>query len=141
MKVCRKGLHEYEGKQCRECKRAYHAKWKAENPEKVRANSRTWAKANAEQEKIRHRAKSLKKNTGATVEQYNQMFTDQNGNCAICNNNQSQFPIRLAVDHCHNTGKIRGLLCMLCNTALGRFNDDAEMILKAYNYLKKGSRQ
>jgi len=136
MKVCKKGLHEYEGKKCRECDKI----WRTKNRDKLLTYAKEYNAKDPIKEKGRHRAKSLKKNTGAIVEQYNQMFTNQNGNCAICNRNQSEFPIRLAVDHCHNTGKIRGLLCMLCNTALGRFNDDAEMILKAYNYLSKGNR-
>jgi len=136
MKVCKKGLHEYEGKKCRECDKI----WRTKNRDKLLTYAKEYNAKDPIKEKERHRAKSLKKNTGATVEQYNQMFTNQNGNCAICNRNQSEFPIRLAVDHCHNTGKIRGLLCMLCNTALGRFNDDAEMILKAYKYLSKGNR-
>lgn len=57
----------------------------------------------------------------------------QNGKCAIC----GIIPLRrLSVDHCHKTGKIRGLLCHYCNTALGMFKDDTEIIEKALVYLR-----
>ena len=78
----------------------------------------------------------LKKKYGITLEQYNQMFTNQNGNCAICGRNQSEFKTSLNIDHCHKTNKIRGLLCSNCNTALGLFNDDNVLLQKAINYNK-----
>ena len=63
---------------------------------------------------------------------YNAMWLAQDGKCAICR----QVCIKaLAVDHCHKTGKIRGLLCMRCNTALGMFKDDPALLLKAIEYL------
>lgn len=70
------------------------------------------------------------------------MFEKQNGVCAICKKpetakKQSGNGIkRLSVDHDHTTGAIRGLLCMYCNTALGKFKDDIEILKSAIVYLE-----
>lgn len=73
---------------------------------------------------------------GITLNEYNKMFLDQKGNCKICNKHQSEFKRALNVDHCHNTGKIRGLLCDKCNRALGWFDDNIESLERAIKYLK-----
>jgi hypothetical protein len=79
-----------------------------------------------------------KQNYGITIEDYNKMFDDQNGLCAICSNPESKGRSKhFHVDHDHLTGKIRGLLCSTCNTALGKFNDDINLINKAIKYLQK----
>ena len=79
----------------------------------------------------------LKKYYGLTVEQYNRMFDEQQGCCAICGEHQSKLKKALAVDHCHTTGKIRGLLCSKCNLLIGYANDSLDILLEAMNYLKK----
>lgn len=78
-----------------------------------------------------------------SLEEYNVMLQKQDGVCAICKKpelgkrgNTSQ-QLSLAVDHCHETGKIRELLCMDCNQTLGRFNDDPSWFLAAADYLMK----
>ena len=78
----------------------------------------------------------LKTLFGITVEQYNEMFEQQNGVCAICK--QSCITYRmLAVDHCHITGHVRGLLCSRCNIGLGQFCDNIDYLNSAIEYLKK----
>lgn len=77
---------------------------------------------------------SLKK-YGLTVEQYNEMQEKQSGRCAICNQPEEQDR-RLAVDHCHATGKVRALLCQSCNTGLGLFRDSEALLMAAANYLQ-----
>lgn len=57
----------------------------------------------------------IKREFGITIEQYNSMFEQQNGCCAICKKHQNNFKKKLSVDHNHNTGRIRGLLCNICN--------------------------
>ncbi len=88
-----------------------------------------------------HRNAALKSLYGITLKEYNKMFDDQGGRCAICESPETgtnQYGTkRLAVDHNHNDGKVRQLLCEKCNRALGLLNDDLEVILKAYEYLKK----
>lgn len=73
---------------------------------------------------------------GITTDDYNDLFNKQGGCCAICGNHQSNFTKALAIDHCHKTGRVRGLLCMICNTALGKFNDDELLLHAAIKYLR-----
>lgn len=81
----------------------------------------------------------LKRSYGITLDDYNQMFSDQKGCCAICNRHIGDLNMKrkknLCVDHCHKTKKVRGLLCDKCNRALGLFNDDADILHKAIIYL------
>lgn len=72
-----------------------------------------------------------------SLEDYAQIFTQQNGLCKICKTNTKQR--QLAVDHCHKTGKIRGLLCAKCNVAIGMFEDNIEFLTEAISYLKENA--
>lgn len=85
------------------------------------------------------RKSHLKLNFGITSEDYQALLEKQNFSCALCKKHSLEFKQRLAVDHCHETGKIRGLLCFKCNTALGKFNDDPEMLKEAIKYLEKNT--
>lgn len=100
--------------------------------------SREWRKANPDKAKNI----DLKKRFGIGLAEYDALLEKQNKVCAICNQSEnyvdSQGHIRmLAVDHCHKTKKIRGLLCSKCNTALGKFNDDPEILSNAIKYLSE----
>jgi len=64
------------------------------------------------------------------------MLKSQNGNCAICGIDQPSNGRRLAVDHDHETGKVRALLCGNCNTGMGSFMDNPKLLQKAINYLE-----
>jgi hypothetical protein len=86
--------------------------------------------------KIDARAKRLKMHYGITLQEYNEMFNRQNGCCAICKTHQSDLTVSLAVDHCHGTKKVRGLLCYNCNSGLGRFKDNISFLQEAINYLE-----
>ena len=70
---------------------------------------------------------------GLTKIEYDQMLEQQCGGCAICK--QVPGKRRLCVDHCHTSGKIRGLLCIPCNIALGSLKDDPQRMLAAINYI------
>lgn len=74
---------------------------------------------------------------GITLEIYNRIFEEQAGCCAICGKHQIEFKRRLAVDHCHSSGHVRGLLCTRCNLGLGCFNDGTKLLSSAINYLDK----
>lgn len=95
----------------------------------------SWRERNKESIKKKSKAYDLRKQFGITLEDYNQMFNNQNGCCAICNKHQGEFKKALAVDHNHSTGKIRGLLCFKCNTFLGKANDDVNVLSNAIKYL------
>lgn len=74
---------------------------------------------------------------GITDEQYQQLLAEQNFVCAICGKEERVEGRSLAVDHDHETNLIRGLLCNRCNRALGLFNDDPELLKKAFEYLDR----
>lgn len=82
---------------------------------------------------------ALRRLYGITLEQYEQMLAEQSGRCAICGNfpPPSKRSNRLSVDHDHNTGEIRGLLCHRCNIAISGFEHQPELVFSAYAYLNR----
>ena len=74
---------------------------------------------------------------GLTTEMYEELLKKQNNGCAICGKPPKKKP--LSVDHCHKTGKVRGLLCQKHNVAIGLFNDDPALFDVAKQYLKQHS--
>lgn len=84
-----------------------------------------------------HRRATLKIRFGITPEQYDQMFLFQKGLCGICGEPSLR---RLAVDHDHSTGKIRGLLCTGCNLGIGNFKEDINRMALGIVYLARTSK-
>ena len=78
----------------------------------------------------------MKSRYGINLETYNNMLVDQENKCPLCS--RSFDEVKIHIDHCHKTGKVRGLLCEMCNKGLGHFKDDPEIIRSAINYLKNG---
>lgn len=76
----------------------------------------------------------MKKRYGLNQEDYKNLLDEQDGKCAICGKEEIRER-RLSVDHCHETGKIRGLLCSKCNMVLGLVNDNKDTLINALNYL------
>ena len=83
------------------------------------------------------RSKYLTKTFGITLVDYNAMFTAQQGRCAICEISRGEVTRDFAVDHNHQTGKIRALLCGKCNIGLEHFNDNSNLLSKARDYLQQ----
>jgi hypothetical protein len=87
----------------------------------------------------RHNASILQRNYGISLFEFEQMLEAQDNKCALCK--EPEQTIRrgkvqlLSVDHDHITGKVRGLLCMQCNTTLGKVNDDIEFLTRMIAYL------
>ena len=83
----------------------------------------------------------LKKAYGITLNEYNDLLSKQEGKCMICQSDNNGFyrkkPRAFAVDHCHTTGKIRGLLCSDCNTGIGFLKDNIDLLNNAIKYLNK----
>ena len=72
-----------------------------------------------------------------TMDQIDDMMEQQNFSCAICDEKHKGIGVmQLYVDHCHDTGKVRGLLCFSCNTSLGGMQDDAQRLRKAAQYIE-----
>lgn len=78
-----------------------------------------------------------KKYTGCTPEEFDNLYIKQKGCCAICGKHASEFDRSLAADHCHDSKKIRGLLCGSCNQGLGYFKDNQSLLLEAVAYLNR----
>ena len=78
----------------------------------------------------------LKGKYGITVEDYQQMFIDQENKCAICQRH-SRGEKTLVIDHNHETGKVRGLLCYSCNSGIGLLQDNIKMLHNAIEYLER----
>lgn len=74
---------------------------------------------------------------GMTVDDFDELLKKQGGTCAICGKKQKngRKHENLSIDHCHTTGKVRGLLCRKCNLGLGLFGDTTDGVQKALDYL------
>src|SRR3990167_2188512 len=139
----------YPRSRCKKCAIIKLHEWRERNPAKVRkAAKQNYRKnINVYKERARkdylrnpevNRRRSLIKNYGITDEQFNRLLEYQGGVCAICwrGINADDRKKRLSVDHDHQTGKIRGLLCSGCNGGIGFFNDNLEVLKRAVNYLE-----
>jgi len=112
----RKTGHQSE---CRECCRIRRAKWwKSDLGKHSSANSK------------------LKSRFGITTTEYQTLLERQDFRCLICGDTESYQGHKLAVDHSHKTGKIRGLLCKGCNMGLGNFKDSEILLNNAIVYLR-----
>jgi len=102
------------------------------------ARTKSWKAKNPTKEKFY----SLRWNYKMTLEEYNLLLEKQDNKCAICKqpetsiHNKTKQVKQLAVDHDHNTGKIRGLLCERCNTTLGKMEENMEYLESMISYLK-----
>ena len=85
------------------------------------------------------RTKSLKLKYGLTINDYDKLLLEQNNKCYICHIHVSKLDRSLAVDHCHKTGKVRGLLCGNCNRFLGQIDDNVDTAKRLVEYLLKSS--
>lgn len=79
------------------------------------------------------RWEQIKSKYGLTRDDYNRILVSQGGLCRLCSQ-EMKYP---HIDHCHITGKVRGILCSKCNTGLGKFNDSEELLGKAIEYLRE----
>ncbi len=129
-----------------ENRRRYHAdrekqlergrRYRAKNVEKERARCRAYAKANPD----KARAKHLRATYGITIQCYEQALISQNHQCKICGLPWADRTRDFQIDHDHATGKVRGLLCHLCNKGLGMFGDKPQLMVNAALYVQRGGR-
>lgn len=139
------GLHSW----CREChadrgrERYYRQKadstWAARNREATRVRTAQWRERNPDRVREITRGVHYKRNYGITVEDYNRLLESQGGACAICQATETRTMAgktrRLSVDHDHETGAVRGLLCGGCNSGVGYFRDNPDRLRNAITYL------
>jgi hypothetical protein len=146
------GMRDGHRNECKACnladkKRRYQAnrkaeiervqRWRHENPIRFREYQRI--RRQRPEVKKANRAGHLKRKYGITIEQYEAMLALQGGGCAICGR-KSRAGISLHIDHDHETGQIRGLLCFPCNNLLGDIEDDLERLREAASYLERAQR-
>jgi hypothetical protein len=110
--------------------------YRAKNPEKWRAESRRYQQNRAKADPNYWRAKAIKGRYGITIEEYAQLLNAQGNRCAICRQPADKME-RKCIDHCHRTGKVRGILCQSCNVALAHLRDDPLIALLASEYLER----
>lgn len=125
-------------KKCRDCKE--DRKWNEFYPCKTtkdhkRPECKFCHKIKRDSYAERHHWVGLERNYGVTQEQYEKMYVAQNGVCAICEKINLDGK-RLFVDHDHSSGKVRGLLCLGCNMAIGVFEKDISLFYRAADYVE-----
>jgi hypothetical protein len=121
-KYKKSGLKSYCKDCCRDYSREYGRKYRQENRAELREKTLWYDR---------------KSSYGITKEQYINMLVEQNNMCAICLHTPDDVIYDFHVDHCHTTGKIRGLLCRGCNHGLGNFKDNITSLRLAAQYLEE----
>ena len=115
-----------------EKRRVYNLK----NKTAIREYEKDYHMKNKEKAYLSSRKRSLRKLYGISLDEYNEMFIKQNGCCAICGRHQNELNRKLFVDHNHNSGVIRSLLCHKCNIVLGLVNENIDVLEKMIIYIK-----
>lgn len=113
---------------CKSCERIRSANWRKLNVEKCRIYDKN--------RKERKREQNYQRKYGISINTYELMLREQNGSCMICYRDELKEK-KLDIDHCHRTGKIRGLLCARCNKTIGLLEDDRQLALNIIQYLDK----
>ena len=114
-------------------KKKYSQKHYQENKEAYKLQSKQWCMENPLKKQKRRRTNHLMATYGLSIEDYNDLYDQQKGCCAICGKHQLELSKILFVDHDHKTKAVRGLLCFSCNSGLGFYENHKKNIL---NYLK-----
>lgn len=126
-RMTKNGIKVYRNSHCLLCEKVYSADHYLRTKSRRQELHKEWRDDN----KDKLRGYRLKADYGLTVEQYQEMYDAQEGLCSICGDHHDT----LCVDHSHETGKVRGLLCSSCNIALGKLKDDAVIVQRAADYL------
>jgi len=138
------GMRDGHRSECKDCHRARMRQWYRDNRERAIAGVREWQQANKEHlaeyrreyrkgRTAEAREGHLRRTFGITQADYGALLVEQGGGCEICG--KAPGEISLHVDHDHETGEIRGLLCVGCNNALGQFHDDPALLGRAIAYV------
>lgn len=121
---------------CKKClNRSRYISLKKNNPVKFAEKKRKAGAAYRKLHPDQNRANKLRSYFGMTIADYDALLKAQDGKCRICRT--PPIKSRLCVDHCHVTGKVRGLLCRRCNSAIGLFQESAQIVREAAKYLSE----
>lgn len=110
-----------------------YAEYRDLNRDKIRSKQDKYNKQNP----IKRKNAMLKYEYGITLDDYNKMFNEQEGKCAICQRHQNELTRTLCVDHNHKTNKVRALLCLTCNTDVSVVENRLEEMMKYLNKHRK----
>lgn len=115
-----KNIHMKDGYQnvCKKCKKEYDRQWRLNTIDQ-------------------RRSARFQTKYGITLEDYNQMFEEQHGCCAVCGRHQTELPRVLSVEHNHITKKVRSLTCDKCNTMIGFIENNSDLVDKIKLYLQE----
>ena len=108
----------------REKQLLYHKEYYQKNKEQLKASSKRWYANNRAYASKQCKGRQLRNKFGLSMTDFEAMLAAQNHLCAICHKNGKL----LVVDHCHTTGRVRGLLCSPCNSFLGRIHDSLDTL-------------
>lgn len=153
---CGTELSDYRNTKCRGCfyknhpnkipeeiktdnRKKYKAKWFQKNKQKIYNNYVKRLETDPKKIKSQRFKYYIKSKFGITIDEYQRLLENQNGQCAICGYKEPQGATRhdrLYVDHNHDSGAIRGLLCMHCNAGIGHFKENLTILKNAIQYLE-----
>lgn len=147
---------------CKDCQNEYARQWRRDNPKRSRAaDRRKYLRRRDDQIAYNKRYRKRKRdacaewraNNPKTIAEttrvnkygsmgyergdYDRMLEEQGGKCALCGSEDPKNNGSFAVDHCHDTGRVRALLCFTCNCGMGQLGDDPELVRKAASYLEQ----
>jgi len=138
------GMRDGHRSECKTCHQAKQQRWYQANRERAIAEVKRWQQENKEhlqeyrreyrqRRKVEERDAYLKRTFGITQADYQDLLAHQGGGCAICGKQPGK--ISLHVDDDHETGEVRGLLCVGCNNSLGQMHDEPRLLLRAADYV------
>ena len=111
--------------------------WYLKNKDLVRSKAKEIYHKHKDKIKINSRKNHLLRKFKMSIDEYNTKLIQQNNRCKICEKSSTDEINNFAVDHCHSTGVVRGLLCRSCNTGIGKLKDSIELLKKAQLYIEK----
>lgn len=123
----------------RQVRNANSKQWRAVNGDRKRAYQQKWHEENRESQLQEMWRRRLHRKYGMSPAEYQALSVQQNGRCAVCAEKPKERG--LVVDHCHDAGGVRGLLCDACNKGLGFFRDSEQRLLAAVTYLRGRQRK
>lgn len=136
-KLCKHNWYLKNKKLCKERAKAHYHKNKNNKFYREMCKYKNNKYAQSKKGRITQKAYHLKHSYGISIEDYNKMFREQYGCCAICGVHQSELKKPLGVDHNHFTGQVRKLLCNKCNTGIGFFNESIDILERVIRYLNE----